>query len=445
MLTGLIKKIKNTQSFPKNNVKPIIIPRAEHPISRHAIHPNALKVLYRLQAAGFSAYLVGGCVRDLLLGLKPKDFDVTTDARPEQIRQLFKNCRLIGRRFRLAHILFGREVIEVATFRTHHENATHEHHGKSDQGMIIRDNVYGTIEDDAWRRDFRINALYYNIADFSIIDYTGGMQDIKNKLLHIIGDPEQRFHEDPVRLLRAVRFAEKLNIDISPETAAPIAKLSHLLHHVSPARLLQEVLKIFQEGALFNTFTLLQKFKLFGQLFPQTDACLDQSETQALIKAVLMNTDKRLSEGRPVSPAFLFTAFLWRPIVKNVTFYEANGVPIFIAFEKALQTVLKQQMQQLAVSRRIQLAVRELCLLQQRLTYRRGMQPYRLLSHPRFRAAYDLLLLRAQAGESVQKLADWWTLFQAASLEQREKMLKEIHKSLPTQHKFRKKTRRSKQ
>jgi len=421
-LKGFIKTIKKTKTSPKNKLAPLIIPRAEHTISRSAINRNALKVLYRLHEAGFNAYLVGGCVRDLLLGHTPKDFDIATNARPEEIRRLFKNCRLIGKRFRLAHILFGHDIIEVATFRTHHENAQ-EAQGKSHQGMIVRDNVYGTIEDDAVRRDFRINALYYNIADYSIVDFVGGMQDIKEKVLHMIGDPTKRFHEDPVRLLRAVRFLAKLNINITPETEEPLMQLGHLLDHVSAARLFQEVLKIFQGGATLATIHLLQKYGLISKLFIYSNA------SKVLLNAALANTDQRISEGKTVSPAFLFAVILWHPVSEQVTQLQTSQVPVYLAFEKALQHIIKQQTERLTIPRLMQLSIREICLLQHRFTYRRGRQPYRLLEHPRFRAGYDLLLLRAQTGEPVQELAEWWQQFYSAMPEQREKMLHEMQQS----------------
>lgn len=407
--------------------KPIVIPRAHHCISRNAINRNALKVLYRLHEAGFSALLVGGCVRDLLLGFKPKDFDVATDASPEEVRQLFRNCRLIGKRFRLAHILFGKDIIEVATFRTHHENA-HEQHGKTHQGMIVRDNVYGTITDDAFRRDFRMNALYYNIADFSIIDYTGGMQDIENRVLHIIGDPEKRFQEDPVRLLRAIRLMAKLNLTIQRETEDPLRNLSYLLQKVSPGRLFQEIIKIFQGGAAFQTITLLQKYKLFEILFPSTP---DSPAALALLQLALSNSDQRVGANKTVLPAFLFAAILWHPIKIQAKKGEENGLPPFVAFDKALHHVIKQQTTQLAIPRITQMSIREICGLQYRFPYRRGSQPLRLLEHPRFRAGYDLLLLRTQSGEIGEELAAWWTKFYEVNLEEREKMLKELQKQGP--------------
>lgn len=406
------------------------------------VNRNALKVLYRLHEAGYGAYLVGGCVRDLLLQHKPKDFDIATDAHPEEVRKLFKNCRLIGKRFRLAHILFGREIIEVATFRTHHENAQ-EHHGKKSQhGMIVRDNVFGTIEDDAWRRDFRMNALYYNIADFSVIDYTNGMQDIKDKVIHMIGEPEQRFHEDPVRLLRAVRFMAKLRLNITPETEQPLMRLSHLLGHVSSGRLYQEVLKFFQEGSALETVLLLQKYNLLIQLFPQISEYANDTQVMNLISDALKNTDTRVKEEKLISPAFLFAIFLWYPVFNRASTHEKNGLPPYVAHEKAFHEMMKRQVERLAIPRLMQTTIREICILQYRFTQRRGAQPYRLLEHPRFRAGYDLLLLRTNEGETTSELASWWTRFHDSALEEREKMMQELRKSSKDQKPYRKSRRR---
>lgn len=386
-------------------------------------------MLYRLHEAGFNAYLVGGCVRDLLLGYQPKDFDIATNARPEEIRKLFKNCRLIGKRFRLAHILFGSEVIEVATFRTHHQNAEEEQHARMRQGMIIRDNVFGPIEDDAVRRDFSINALYYNIADFSVVDYIGGMEDIKTQRLRMIGDPELRFREDPIRLLRAARFMGKLKLTISPETESPMTDLSFLLEHVSPSRLFSEVLKFFADGALLNTFHLLQRYKLFPKLFPQTASSLERPEVLKFIEMALANTDLRLQQKKTVSPAFLLAVFLWNPIKNLAHQEEVNGYPIYVAYEKSIHLVLKKQTERLSLTRVLQVAIQDICFLQHRFTQRFGARPYRALEHPRFRAAFDLLLLRADSGEDVRELADWWTTFQTQDPSSREKMIKEKSKT----------------
>jgi poly(A) polymerase len=437
LLKGFLKRFSKEQPAVQNKTQPTIIPRNEHSISRNAISRNALKVLYRLHDAGFGAYLVGGCVRDLLLGRHPKDFDIATDAHPEEVRKLFKNCRLIGKRFRLAHIVFGKEIIEVATFRTHHEKAP-EHHGKMHQGMIVRDNVYGDIADDVWRRDFSINALYYNIADFSVVDYAGGMQDIKNKTLRMIGEPEKRFLEDPVRLLRAVRFLGKLTITPSPETETPLMQLGHLLENVSSARLFQEVLKLFQEGATAPTFRLLEKYHLLQQLFPQTAESLSQPETRKLLEEALQATDIRIQEGKTVSPAFLLAVLLWRPILQHALHFQAEKLPPYVALEKALQHVLKDQTQRLAIPRVLLASIREICLLQHHFNHRHGSRPYRSLEHARFRAAYDLLLLRAQAGEPVSEIAEWWTQFQAGDHAKREKLLKMSNKPRPKKGRSRK-------
>lgn len=430
LLKGFLKRIANKEPVKKNKIQPTIVPRSEHSISRDAISRNALKVLYRLHNAGYSAYLVGGCVRDILFGRKPKDFDIATNARPEDVRQLFKNCRLIGKRFRLAHIVYGKEIIEVATFRTHHENA-HETHGKTHQGMIVRDNVYGEIEDDVWRRDFSINSLYYNIADFSVVDYTGGMEDIKTKTLRIIGNPELRFQEDPVRLLRAVRFLGKLNLHPSHETEESLMHMSHLLKNVSAARLFQDVLKLFHEGATVRTFKLLQKYRLFEQLFPQTAAVLNQPETAKLLDQAFHSTDQRCVEEKSISPAFLLAVLLWRPIQNQMAHAKSQGLPPYVALERALQHVLKQQVLQLAMPRALMVNIREICVLQFHLNQRHGSKPHRILEHPRFRAGYDLLLLRAEAGEPVKDLAEWWTKFYEGDTAERERLLKEAGKNAP--------------
>lgn len=444
MLKGLLTR--KTKKSTTASHSATIIPREAHTISRSAISPNALKVLYRLQKAGHTACLVGGCVRDILLGRQPKDFDVATSAHPEEVRKLFRNCRLIGRRFRLAHIIYGPEIIEVATFRTHHESAPHEHGKSRDDGMILRDNVYGTIEDDVWRRDFTANALYYNIADFSLIDYTHGMQDIEAKQLRIIGEPEQRFIEDPVRLLRAVRFAGKLNFTIHPDTEKYLGRFNHLLKEVSSARLFQEVLKLFQEGATHRTFQLLEKYHLLNILFAQTAENMRHPETRQFIELALTGTDCRIQENKKVSPAFLFTALLWRSILQHTESAMNEGLPPYPAAEKALKIVIEQQVKQLAIPRRITLAIREIVMLQHGFHQRRGLRPWRILAHPRFRAAYDLLLLRAKTGEDITELATWWTQFlEATDQAAREKLLHDVnHNKRPVKKRRRFKSHKKK-
>lgn len=428
LLKGFIRRLK--PATPQKTT-PQIIPRAKHTISRKHINPNALKVLYRLNSGGYKAYLVGGCVRDLLLDYKPKDFDIATDARPEEIQRLFRNCRLIGKRFRLAHIIFGKEIIEVATFRTHHKNATHEQHAKMQQGMIIRDNVFGEIEDDAWRRDFSINALYYDIADFSVVDYVNGMHDIQHKILRIMGNPEERYHEDPVRLLRAVRIMGKLDLKISQETERPIVPLRHLLQQVSPARLFTEVVKFFQEGKTLATFHLLQKYHLFAELFPETAAHLKNPSAQLLLEKALAASDQRKREEKSISPAFLFAVFLWHPVSAHTTKNKSSGMPAYIACENAIHHVFKKQLERLTIPKNMLAIVREVCLLQHRFEQRQGKRPLRLMASQRFRHAYDLLVLRAMSGEPVHEISEWWTVFIDAPEEKRLEILKNTDRKSP--------------
>ena len=444
MLAGLVKNFtKKTKPAKKNKPEPVVIPRADHGISRKDINPNALKVLYRLNEAGFSAYLVGGCVRDLMLGRHPKDFDIATSALPEEIRRVFRNCRLIGKRFRLAHILFGKDIIEVATFRTHHKEGA-ELHGSTRDGMIVRDNVYGEIEDDAYRRDFTINAMYYNVTDFSVLDYTHGTEDIKHRCLRMIGDPTQRFHEDPVRLIRALRFTGKLDLHIAPETEKPLRELGYLLRNVSTARLYQEILKFFHEGAIFKTVKLLRQYDLFQELFPITHESLATSDiTEKLLQVALQNADSRTQEHKTVSPAFIFVIFLWRPMSALFeSMQEAGDIPVHIAFDKAINTILRQQTETLAIPRNLQVVIHEIAFLQYRFKLRHGSAPLRLLDHPRFRAAYDLLLLRAEAGEEVKELSEWWTLFYNGSTPQRETMIKSLAEGNPKKKRRRNRSRR---
>jgi len=396
-------------------VQPRIIPRPEHSISRANISANALKVLYRLRKEGYEAYLVGGGVRDLLLGREPKDFDVATDAHPEQIRAVFRNCRLIGRRFRLAHVHFGREIIEVATFRAD-RNGDETEAVDSDTGLILHDNVYGTVEEDALRRDFTINALYYNIDDFSVVDYVGGLQDLEAGVLRLLGDPETRFREDPVRMLRAARFASKLGFTIDPEVEHGMEELGYLLEAVPPARLFEECLKLFMGGNAVASYEKLRHFDLFRHLFPETDACLSREEDAFPVTFVykgLLNTDVRIGEGKPVTPAFLFAVLLWEPVRHRAERFQAEeGMPPSVAMQQAASEVLGNQIRHIALPKRFSIPMREIWSLQPRFERLKGKAPARLAGHPRFRAAYDFLVLRAASGEADQELADWWTRYQ---------------------------------
>ena len=390
-----------------------IIPRPEHTISRKLISEAALRVLYRLLQAGYDAYLVGGGVRDLLLGREPKDFDVATNARPEKVREIFRNCRLVGRRFLLAHIQFGHEIVEVATFRASHDQAGHGEEGVMDDGRILRDNVYGTLEQDAWRRDFTVNALYYNPRDFTVLDFGSGLADLRAGVLRLVGEPHNRYREDPVRMLRAVRFAAKLGFTLCPETETPIAYQRHLLREVPPARLFDEVLKLLMAGKGLQTFELLRHYGLFAELFPQTEASLaherDGFPLTLLIRA-LSNTDDRIQAGKPVTPAFLFAALLWEPVRQALQ--ALHKMPMQDALRLAADNVLQEQSNRVAVPRRYTLQIREIWSLQVRLAQARSKRHTHLLEHPRFRAAYDFLLLRTASGEDTREAALYWTRLQ---------------------------------
>jgi len=405
--------------------EPLVIGRSEHRISRANISDNALKVLYRLKNAGYAAYLVGGGVRDLSLGREPKDFDVATDATPEQVKEQFRNCRLIGRRFRLAHVHFGREIIEVATFRALHDGSADDQERVLEDGRILRDNVFGSIEEDALRRDFTINALYYNIADFSVVDYAGGMADLERGLVRLIGDPDVRYREDPVRMLRAVRFAVKLGFRIDPATADPMRELGSMLEHIPAARMFEEVLKLFLAGQGLETFEALRHHDLFRYLFPQTNAILDNDRhgvAMAFVSRALDNTDRRIAEDRPVTPAFLFAAMLWPVVQGRSKAYLDDATSRGQALQQASSDVVERQVRVVTLPKRFGIPMREIWSLQPRLERHGGKRALRLLGHPRFRAAYDFLLLRAETGDADPDVAAWWTRVQEVPPEERQEM-----------------------
>ena len=461
------------------SVSPRIIPRAEHTVSRSHISPNALRVLYRLRDAGFQAFLVGGCVRDLLLGIDPKDFDVATNALPEQVKRLFRNCRLVGRRFRLAHVFFGQETIEVATFRaasapaqdeeppeadSEAEEAAEEEEGEildlggpvteagaarseaqhaplgaiqegdldpdavrmfDETGRILRDNVYGTIDADVWRRDFTANALYYNVADFSIWDYVGGVEDVAARRLRLIGDPETRYREDPVRMLRAARFEAKLGFELEPASAEPLERLPALLGGVPPARLFDETVKLFLSGHGARSLAVLRRRGLLATLLPNVDRYLAEhpgSLVERLLDKGLTNTDGRVIAGRPVTPTFLFALLLYGPIAAHIEAMPPSRWHEVSAILDACDRALREAQAQIAIPKRFSLGVREMFALQPRLEHPRGRRALRLLSHPKFRAGYDLLLLRAELGLASSDTARWWTEIQQASEEQKGRM-----------------------
>lgn len=400
--------------FVKGGAPLVIIPRDQHNISRSNISDNALKVLYRLKNAGFQAFLVGGGVRDTLLGLNPKDFDVTTNATPEQVVQLFRNARLIGRRFKLVHVVFGRDVIEVATFRAQPtENHSKNVAATGKQGMILRDNVYGNKDEDALRRDFTVNALYYDIKDFSVHAYDGGWEDLQNKCLRLMGDPSTRYHEDPVRMLRTVRFKAKLGFDIDPATEAPIKELAPLLAQIPPARLFEEALKLFLHGHALQTLQLLREYGLFGYLFPQAEANIaNDPYALRLAENTMLNTDKRINEGKSVTPYFFMASLLWPAIVKQQAEFQKQGLHSNEALQQAADLVLSRQVKSLSIPKRLTIPMRELWLMQPRLLKTSGKRTLDLLSHARFRAAYDFLALRVQSGEKLAREVDFWEKLQ---------------------------------
>ncbi len=411
---------------------PRIIPRSAHNISRANISEHAVKVLYRLREAGFAAYLVGGGVRDLLLGLRPKDFDVATNATPEQLKDLFRNCRLIGRRFRLAHIHFGRDIIEVATFRGHHSLSDEIEQSHMRDGMLLRDNVYGTLAEDAWRRDFTVNALYYNIADFSLVDYTGGMEDLASRRLRMIGDPMVRFQEDPVRMLRAIRFAAKLEFSLDDSVAQAIEQLRTRLFAIPPARLFDELVKLFLKGHGVRTYELLRQYDLLNVLFPATDHALkhDAAFADRFIRQALTNTDQRVAGNKPVTPAFLFAAMLWLPLTQQAKMLQAQKMSPIQSIQEASMDSLNDQSKAIALPKRFRLPIREIWSGQFRLEKRQGRRAVWFLEQPRFRAAYDFLLLRQQAGEAgLDEICEWWTLFQTVDAHERKQMCQALQQS----------------
>ena len=470
-----------------------IIPRAEHSISRSAISPNALRVLYRLREAGYEAFLVGGCVRDLLIGITPKDFDIATSALPEEVKRTFRNCRLIGRRFRLAHVFFGREIIEVATFRARsapevgeepietapdldddetpvddldeiaedgdadestvlaeagpHQTGFHarplgrgersrhagaagfeedsEDHVTDEHGRILRDNAYGTIDDDVWRRDFTANALYYNIADFSIWDYVDGVSDIGARKLKLIGDPATRYREDPVRMLRAARFEAKLGFTLDGETGSLIPRLRDLLGSVPPARLFDETLKLFLTGHGAASLAVLQRHGLLGELLPTVASYLERHPDGAVARLVrqgLVNTDQRVSQGKPVTPTFLFALLLYGPFAEIIEKQPQEKWHDIGTIVDCVDRAARAAPGRISIPKRFSLGVREMFAAQPRLEQPRGRRALRMLEQPRFRAGFDLLLLRAEMGLASKELADWWTKVQEVSQADRDRM-----------------------
>ncbi len=397
-----------------------IIEHAEHGIEPRQISVNAIKVIERLQQAGFDAYIVGGSIRDLLLGEAPKDFDVATSATPEQVKSVLRNARLIGRRFRLAHVRFGREIIEVATFRGGAGEEESEHRQVEDSGRVLRDNVFGSEEEDARRRDFTVNALMYDPLTETVRDYVGGYEDVLERRLRLIGDPLTRYREDPVRLLRAVRFQVKLNLSIEPQTAGPMVSMAPLLGDIPPARLFDEILKLFLAGHAWPTYQALVRQNLWDQLFP--GLLEDPAQPPPLVEQTLKNTDERVGQGLPVTPGFLFAAFLWPEVKPRADRLIADGVAPVEALAEAGEEVIVRQARKVAIHRRFSTMSKEIWCMQPRFEKRRGKRALRLISERRFRAAYDFLLLRVLEEPELEELADWWTKAQEVEGPAREQM-----------------------
>ncbi len=396
--------------MPKSQLKPQKVSSKKHPISKHDIPDGAHEVLKKLHDNGFRALLVGGCVRDLLLGKKPKDFDVTTDATPEEVAELFKrNARIIGRRFKIVHVRFGRLVLEVATFRASPKDSSTE----SGSGRLITDNIYGTIEEDALRRDFTVNALYYDYADRSILDFTNGLEDLKNNKLALIGDPEVRYREDPVRMLRAIRFAAKLDFKIDKQCARPIPDLAYLLVEIPSARLFDESVKLFSEGYSRKVFELLNKYNLFSQLYPQTLECMEEDDAFVdFIYKALESTDNRVKINKPITPAYIYAVFLWWPVYKKLRLNSNGMLPPPMKIHAAAQGVIVKQLAITAIPKRFTIPMSETYALQSSLEFNVGAKALRLLEKKRFRMAYDFLGLRAEVGQASQKCFEFWTEIQ---------------------------------
>jgi len=415
------------KSSPSIDVFKDVISQEYHGINHRDLSHGSLRVIEILQQAGYEAYLVGGGIRDLLLGKHPKDFDVATSAKPAEVQKLFRKSRIIGRRFQIVHVRMGPEIIEVTTFRGSAENSHLRQANAS--GMLVRDNVFGTVEDDAVRRDFTMNALYYDPSNHEVLDFVGGYDDLEDGVIRIIGDPETRYREDPVRMLRAIRFIGKLGLALEEETAEPIRRLAPLLRDVSASRLFDEILKLLQAGHGQATFPELVKHDLLRPLFPQTEALLSEADDphyQRLIELALLNTDTRLNEGKSVTPAFLYAALHWPQVQNRWEELEAEGHGRTQALAIACSETLDFNQQFIAIPKRFSITIREIWELQVKLEKRHGRRPDSTLEHPRFRAGYDFLLLRERSGEIPGGLGEWWTQYQIADEAQRRDLIASV-------------------
>jgi poly(A) polymerase len=433
MITETLKKFVNRLfatkpggGAPVRQKGPLRYGPESHGIDRRNVSRHAIKVCEVLHQHGYEAYIVGGAVRDLIVNLEPKDFDVATNATPEQIRPLFRRARIIGRRFQLVHVVFGQEIIETSTFRApaSEEQETDEH------GRILRDNVFGSQQQDAARRDFTMNALFYNPLNEEVIDYHGGVTDLKERVVRMIGDPRKRYREDPVRMLRAVRFAAKLNGSIDPETRAPIGEMADLIDNVPASRLFDEMLKLLTCGHAMDCLRQLRADGLHHGLLPMLDVVLEQPGGERFVELALERTDARVRAGKTVSPSFLFAALLWQQVDVRWQQLMEKGEHSLPALSQAADSVLEEQTVKLAIQRRFSADMREIWFMQPRFERRNGKAIYRMLEHPRFRASCDFLQLRAAAGQFDSVVAQWWMDLANGNDEQRAEMLDEAA-SLP--------------
>ena len=427
MIHRLVRRVQSLLSRkPRLRRIPRRIPASQHGIDRTRVSRSAIRTCETLQAAGHRAYVVGGAVRDLLVGIVPKDFDVATDATPEQVKSHFRRAIIIGRRFRLVHVMFGAETIEVSTFRGSDPSE------RDTDGRVLADNVFGEQYEDAARRDFTINALYYDPGTGEVLDYTDGVRDIQRRRLRIIGDPETRYREDPVRMLRAVRFAAKLGFDLDPATRAPIAKLADLIENVPAARLFDEMLKLLTSGHSVACISQLRAEGLHRGLLPLLDVILEQPQGERFVMFSLARTDERARAGKRVSPGFLFATLLWHEVLAKWNARLAAGEHRMPALEAAIDQVLDSQTEKLAIQRRFTSDMREIWTLQPRFERRTGQAPLRLLEHLRLRAGYDFLLIRCAAEEAPAELGQWWTRFIDGSEEERAALMQEASKTRAT-------------
>jgi poly(A) polymerase len=422
MITRFLGKVFSGRMFKAR--QPRIVPFEAHGIARTRISECAVRVTDTLQQHKFTAFVVGGAVRDLIVGWQPKDFDVATSATPEEVRELFRRSRIIGRRFRLVHVMCGREMVEVSTYRGGTPADDESDQRSSDEhGRILRDNVFGNQEQDATRRDFTINALFYDPSTQEIWDYHGGYDDLKKRRIRMIGDPALRYREDPVRMLRAVRFAASREMEIDARTREPIKALAPLLANVPPSRLFDEMLKLLLSGHAYECVMALRQEGLHHGLLPMLDVILEQPMGERFVMMALRNTDARIKSDKGVSPSFLFAALLWHEVLAAWKKLESSGMPAVPALYQAMEQVIEQQATMLAIPRRYGGDMKEIWVLQPRFLQRAGRRPYRLLENPRFRAGYDFLLLRCASGEVDPAIGEWWTRFQTADEDERKALL----------------------